>query len=49
MEAYVQEEFFDERNGWNMAKVEIPLHNYGRVFFRVGKKYIVSASFKEGR
>jgi len=35
--AYAKEEYFDLRNGWNVKKVNIPLHNWGRGFYGLGR------------
>ncbi|RLE69899.1 MAG: flavin reductase family protein [Thermoprotei archaeon] len=35
--ARAHEEFFDARRGWNFRKVNIPLHNWGKGFYTIGR------------
>jgi flavin reductase (DIM6/NTAB) family NADH-FMN oxidoreductase RutF len=37
LSAKADERFFNERTGWNFKKISIPLHNWGRGFFKVGE------------
>lgn len=39
--AAVDERFFSERTGWNFRELDLPLHNWGRVFYGVGRYYRV--------
>ncbi len=36
LSARADSRFFNERSGWNFREINIPLHNWGRGFFRVG-------------
>ncbi len=40
LHAEADENFFDEKRGWNLRKVNLPLHNWGRGFYDVGKFYL---------
>jgi len=35
--AKANSQFFSKRSGWNFKKINIPLHNWGRGFYSVGK------------
>jgi len=40
--AYANEEYFSERRGWATRKIDIPLHNWGRGFYRLGRLVMAS-------
>jgi len=37
--AAVDERFFSERAGWSFKEIDLPLHNWGRGFYGVGRFY----------
>ncbi|ABL78628.1 flavin reductase family protein [Thermofilum pendens] len=37
--AAVDERFFNERSGWLFKEIDLPLHNWGRGFYGVGRFY----------
>ncbi|MGB9708616.1 MAG: flavin reductase family protein [Infirmifilum sp.] len=41
VEAEADEEVFDERIGWKTLKAKIPLHNWGKLFYDIGRAHRV--------
>jgi len=37
--ARADEQLFSEKSGWNFREVDLPLHNWGRSFYGVGKHF----------
>ncbi|MEM4790894.1 MAG: flavin reductase family protein [Thermofilum sp.] len=37
--AAADEKLFSERSGWNFKEIDLPLHNWGRGFYGVGRFY----------
>ena len=42
--ARAREDVFDERRGWASSKVDIPLHNWGRGFYGLGRLRLAKAA-----
>ncbi len=46
--ARADEELFDERRGWRLGKVDLPLHNWGRGFYGVGRFVLAGSRGRRG-